>query len=105
MTSAARPASAPGHPCRRGAGGQAEGDPAGDLAGCFAALQMILRLEAIRLAANQQLSEIRSAGDSVTGVIPVRTVVAHLRRLRRYLEQLNALLGVEGNRRRPRGRR
>ncbi len=57
------------------------------LAGLFAVLETILRLEASRLAARHQMSEIVALGDPVTGAIPAKVAVAHLRRLRRHRQQ------------------
>jgi hypothetical protein len=103
MTRAASPSPTPHRARQRGASGQAEGEAAGDLARRFADLEtslrrevkIVLRLEAIWREAAQQLIEIRSAADPVTGAIPARTALAHLRRLRGYLEQVSALLDVE----------
>jgi hypothetical protein len=55
-------------------------------------LETILRLEASRLAARHQLSEIAALGDPVTGAIPAKVAVAHLRRLRRHRQQVGALV-------------
>ncbi len=94
MTPTASPVLAPRHPRRRGARGQAAGSAPGDqrLAGLFAVLETILRLEASRLAARHQLSEIAALGDPVTGAIPAKVAVAHLRRLRRHRQQDGALV-------------
>ncbi len=94
MTPAASPAPAPRHPRRRGGRGPAAGSAAGDqrLAGLFAVLETILRLEASRLAARHQMSEIVALGDPVTGAIPAKVAVAHLRRLRPHRQQGGALV-------------
>lgn len=94
MTPTASPALASRHSRRRGAGGQAAGSSPSDqhLTGLFAALQMILRLEAIRLAVQHQLSEIVALGDPVTGAIPAKVAVAQLRRLWRHRQQVGAFV-------------
>lgn len=93
MTPPASPAPAPRHPRRRGGRGQAAGSAPGDLrlTRLFADLETILRLETIRLAVRHQRSEIVALGDPVTGVIPAKVGVAHLRRLRRHRQQVGAM--------------
>jgi hypothetical protein len=93
MTPAPRPTLAPRPSRRRGGRGQAASSAPGDprLAGLFAELATILRLETIRLAVQHQRSEIVALGDPVTGAIPAKVAVAHLRRLRRHRQQIGAV--------------
>ena len=59
----------------------------------IATLETILRLEAIRLAALHQRLEARGLADPVTGILPTRVAVAHLRRLWRHRQDVAALAG------------
>lgn len=93
MTPAPRPTLAPRPSPRRGGRGQCASSAPGDprLAGLFAELETILRLETTRLAARHHLLEIVALGDPVTGAIPAKVAVAHLRRLRRHRQQIGAV--------------
>lgn len=94
MTPSANSASAPRRPQRRGTDGRAASSLPGDqrLAALYAELQTILRLELIWLAVQHQLSEIRVLADAVTGAIPARAALVHLRRLRRHQKEVAALV-------------
>jgi hypothetical protein len=102
-------ASPPRRSRRRGAEGRAASSLPGDrlLGWFYAELQMILRLDSIRLEVQQQLSEIMALRDPVTSAIPAREALAHLRRLRRQQQEVAALarLVVWGPLPRPRLRR
>jgi hypothetical protein len=92
MTPSDTPASP--SPRRRGSASRAASSLAGDqdLAGLYSMLETIRRLESIGLEAKNQLSEVRASADPVTGTVPARVALLHLRRLRRYRQELVALL-------------